>query len=409
MNVPKLRFKEFDGEWEYHKFSDEIKLLGGATPLKSNKAYWNGDIVWLSSQEIKAKYVEEGTYKITQKAIDDNTTKMVKAGTPLIVSRSGILARMFPISMPTVDVAINQDIKALIFDKEQLDTDFLVGQLQAKECFILKSIVKTGTTVQSVNIPDLEKMKLSIPSSFKEQKKIGLFFKMIDEKIQLHQQKIDLLQEQKKGYMQKVFKKELSFSDKSGQRYQTWVKKSLKEVADSITYGMNASAKAYDGENIYLRITDIDEESRSFIEKGKVSPSGELSEKYLLKEDDILFTRTGASTGKSFIFKNDSRKFYFAGFLIRVRIKEIYNSEFIYQQTLTYSYNKWVKIMSMRSGQPGINGEEFGTLEINVPCMEEQKKISNFLALLDKRIKLQKEKVELLKIQKQGFMQQMFI
>ena len=61
--------------WEQRKCSDFIKLVGGATPSKANKDYWNGDIVWLSSQEIKGGFVSKGTYNITQKAVDDNTTK----------------------------------------------------------------------------------------------------------------------------------------------------------------------------------------------------------------------------------------------------------------------------------------------------------------------------------------------
>ena len=114
--IPAIRFNGFTDAWEQRKLEEDISVVGGATPSKSNPEYWNGPIVWLSSQEIKEKYVSKGTYTITKKAVDDNTTKMVKAGTPLIVSRSGILARLFPISIPTTDVAINQDIKALIFD-----------------------------------------------------------------------------------------------------------------------------------------------------------------------------------------------------------------------------------------------------------------------------------------------------
>ncbi|KRN56751.1 restriction endonuclease subunit S [Carnobacterium divergens] len=203
--VPEVRFPGFNDAWEQRKFSDEIKLIGGATPFKGNETYWNGDIIWLSSQEIKAKYVNKGTFKITEKAVSDNTTKMVSAGTPLIVSRSGILAKRFPISIPTVDVAINQDIKALIFDNDKLDTNFLVGEIQSKENFILKSIVKTGTTVQSINIPDLQKMNLSVPKNINEQRKIGDFFKQLDDTIALHQRELEILKNTKKAFLQKMF------------------------------------------------------------------------------------------------------------------------------------------------------------------------------------------------------------
>ena len=113
---PEIRFKGFADAWEQRKCSDFIKLVGGATPSKANKDYWDGDIVWLSSQEIKGGFVSKGTYNITQKAVDDNTTKMIPANTPMFISRSGILANSFPITRALCNVAINQDIKALLFD-----------------------------------------------------------------------------------------------------------------------------------------------------------------------------------------------------------------------------------------------------------------------------------------------------
>ena len=80
-----------------------------------------------------------------------------------------------------------------------------------------------------------------------------------------------------------------------------WDKKKLGEVCENIMYGMNSAAIPFDGENKYLRITDIDEDSREFIPKPLVSPDGEIEEKYKLKYGDIVFTRTGASVGKTYL------------------------------------------------------------------------------------------------------------
>ncbi|PYY29766.1 restriction endonuclease subunit S [Paenibacillus illinoisensis] len=203
-DFPEIRFPGFTDAWEQRELREVIKMVGGATPSKANKTYWGGDIVWLSSQEIKERYVSAGTYTITEKAVRESATKVVPAFTPLIVSRSGILARMFPITLPTVDVAINQDIKALFFDKKILDTDFVVSQLEWKEKMILTSIVKTGTTVQSVNMPDFEKLIISIPS-IQEQQKIGEAFKKLDYLITLHRRELDALKETKKAFLQKMF------------------------------------------------------------------------------------------------------------------------------------------------------------------------------------------------------------
>ncbi|MEK4662323.1 restriction endonuclease subunit S [Priestia sp. FSL H7-0729] len=203
-NSPEIRFPGFTDAWEQRRLGDVVKMIGGATPSKANKAYWDGDIVWLSSQEIKERYVSVGTYTITEKAVRESATKIVRAFTPLIVSRSGILARMFPITLPTVDVAINQDIKALLFDSEILDTDFLVSQLEMNENTILTSIVKTGTTVQSVSMPDFEKLIISIPT-IQEQQKIGDTFKKLGNFITLYKRELDALRETKKAFLQKMF------------------------------------------------------------------------------------------------------------------------------------------------------------------------------------------------------------
>ncbi|MGX9808834.1 restriction endonuclease subunit S (plasmid) [Exiguobacterium acetylicum] len=202
--LPAIRFNSFVETWKQNEFGKVIKLVGGATPLKENKEYWVGDIVWLSSQEIKNKYVSKGTYTISEKAVKDNRTKVVPLGTPLIVTRSGILAKRFPISISSNEVAINQDIKALIFDPTKIDTEFIVAQMKAQESYILNNIVKTGTTVQSVNLPDLNRMILHIPQ-YEEQVKIGEFFRRMDEVIELKEQELEALKQTKQGFLQKMF------------------------------------------------------------------------------------------------------------------------------------------------------------------------------------------------------------
>ena len=152
---------------------------------------------------------------------------------------------------------------------------------------------------------------------------------------------------------------------------------------------MNATAIKYDGKHKYIRITDIDEETSAFIPNPLSSPDGELEEKYLVKENDILFARTGASVGKSYLYNNNDGELYFAGFLIRARIKSEYNGTFIYYQTKSKKYDRWVKLTSMRSGQPGINSQEYSSYPIALTSKDEQDKIADFLQLLDNRISVQ--------------------
>lgn len=189
---------------------------------------------------------------------------------------------------------------------------------------------------------------------------------------------------------------------------EKWSVNTLKEITIGLDYGMNAAAKSFDGENQYIRITDIDDNSRRYIMEKPVSPEGELSDNYLLEEGDILFARTGASTGKSYLYKLTDGKMYFAGFLIRARLNKDVVSKFIYLQTLTKRFNDWVKIMSMRSGQPGINAKEYGEFTIQLASRDEQLKIADFFTLLDQRIEKQREKIELLQSQKKRLMQKIF-
>lgn len=173
--------------------------------------------------------------------------------------------------------------------------------------------------------------------------------------------------------------------------------------------GTPLSDKEFDGENKYIRITDIDESSRRYIEEGKVSPLGKLSEEYRIRQGDILFARTGASTGKSYLYRESDGKIYYAGFLIRLRVKEGVDSRFVYYQTLLKEYDQWVKVMSMRSGQPGINAQEYSSYEFGLPSIDEQIRISDFLDGIENKIEKEREKLMVLEEQKKGFMRRMFV
>ena len=174
-------------------------------------------------------------------------------------------------------------------------------------------------------------------------------------------------------------------------------------------YGVGASAVEFNNKDVYVRITDIEDKSRKLMSRNFTSPSI-VNEKYLLKDKDILFARTGASTGKTYIHENYELKYdyYFAGFLIKFEILKSYYPDFIYQYTLTNSYENWVKVMSVRSGQPGINSEEYSKLKLNIPRYEEQKKIGDFFSKLDRQIELEEQKLAKLEEQKKGYMQQIF-
>ena len=191
-----------------------------------------------------------------------------------------------------------------------------------------------------------------------------------------------------------------------------WEQRRLGEVCSSFDYGMNVAAKEFDGENKYIRITDIDDASREFLLRDISSPDicleREEVSKYLLSNGDIVFARTGASVGKTYIYKKKDGVVYFAGFLIRVKVNKENDADFIFQNTLSVNYNRYITITSQRSGQPGVNAQEYSEYSIFIPLREEQKKIGNYLCNFDHLISLHQRKLEMLKKVKKSMLEKMF-
>ena len=186
-----------------------------------------------------------------------------------------------------------------------------------------------------------------------------------------------------------------------------WEKCKLGNIATGFDYGMNAPAKVFDGVNKYIRITDIDEASSTYNDSDIVSPDGTLTDTYLVNERDILLARTGASTGKSYLYKKTDGKLYFAGFLIRANVPE-HNPYFVFSQLHTHRYWKWVSIMSARSGQPGINSQEYSSFPIYTTSIQEERKISKLLSLLEERIATQSKLIEDLKKLKSAIIEKLY-
>ena len=166
-----------------------------------------------------------------------------------------------------------------------------------------------------------------------------------------------------------------------------WFKDCLSKVSNSIEYGLNASAKDFDGIHKYLRITDIDDSSRLFLTDKLSSPDVNFTEEdyenYKLRINDLLFARTGASVGKTYLYRESDGEVYYAGFLIRARLHDSYDGNFIFQQTLTDKYKQFIEITSQRSGQPGVNGKEYGDWKIGMTSYPEQSAIGSLFRTLD--------------------------
>ena len=173
-------------------------------------------------------------------------------------------------------------------------------------------------------------------------------------------------------------------------------------------YGINAPATDFsDKLPTYLRITDIDDDGK-FIIANKASVNNPNSGSYHLKDGDIVFARTGATVGKTYLYNREDGDLVFAGFLIRFspnaqKIVPYYLKAY----TNTSTYWKWVKITSQRSGQPGINATEYCSLQIPVPPLAEQRKIAEVLGVWDEAIEKQARLIEKLALRKRALMQRL--
>ena len=403
--IPELRFPEFvnEGEWENISIESIGNVVTGGTPSKEESEYWGGDFVWVTAQDFKEKYIYNSVLKLTDKG---------KAKSRVIPENSVLVTCIASIGLNginKVECATNQQINSIICNTSN-HYEFVYYAI-SKNITQLKNLAGQ-TAVPIISKSVFEKFTLQKPKSPKEQQKIASCLSSLDDLIAAHSQKLELLKDHKKGLMQNLFPQEgeklPKYRFKEFENDGEWVEKKLREVANNVMYGMNAAATVFDGKNIYLRITDIDENSRLISSKSLTSPNGILEDKYLLNEGDLVFARTGASVGKSYLHQNNIGKVYFAGFLIRFSIKDNI-PYFIYSQTLTEQYQQWVLKTSMRSGQPGINAEEYKLFTFFIPpTIQEQQKIASCLSSLDALITAQAEKIEQLKWHKKGLMQGLF-
>ena len=271
----------------------------------------------------------------------------------------------------------------------------------------LKRLVSSSVRMDgllNISFEDYMSVTLFVPSS-KEQKHIADFINRLDERIKAQEKLVASLKKYKRGVMSVL----LSSKDNPYYSSETWEEVSLCDVASGFEYGMNAAATIYDGSHKYIRITDIDDSSHLYIQDELVSPEGQVEEKYRVRENDILFARTGASVGKSYCYQQSDGNLYYAGFLIRINVNSGVECGYVFQNTLTEAYKRWVVLESARSGQPGINAEQYKQYRFLLPPIETQKKISLLASNLDDLICKGKILLSQLEQVKTSLLQQLFI
>ena len=403
--VPKRRFKEFTntGTWEQRKLGEHVTIKSGWSPSNFVRTNSEGSELFIKVDDLNYSSREQND---SQMRVYDNPRfqKMKKGST--IFPKRGAAIMTNKVRILSSDAYMDTNMMAL--EPQEIDGDFLYTFIDRTGLY---KIADTSTIPQ-INNKHIEPYIIYCPS-VEEQTKVGSIFKKLDDTIALHQRKLEKSKALKSAYLSEMFPAEGERKPK--RRFagftDDWEQRKLEELAESFNYGLNASAMEFDGENKYIRITDIDEQSHKFIQSGLTSPNIDLlnADDYLLKEGDILFARTGASVGKSYQYEPLDGKVYFAGFLIRARIKPEFDPSFIFQNTLTEKYNNFIKVTSQRSGQPGVNAQEYANFSILIPSRGEQVKLGNFFKQLDDTIALHQHKLEKLQNIKQAYLNELFV
>lgn len=396
MRQLKIRFKKYNDVWENVKLTEKAPIVMGQSPDSKNYTDNPNDYILVQGN------ADMKNGRVVPRVWTTQVTKLAEKG-DLILS---VRAPVGDIGKTDYTVVLGRGVAAI------KGNDFLFYLLSKMKQSNYWAKFSTGSTFESINSGDIRSAEIMIPSQ-EEQSAIGFLFSTLDDLLASYKDNLANYQSLKVTMLSKMFPKtgqtvpEIRLDGFEGE----WEKVKLKDVTESIEYGLNASAKEFDGENKYIRITDIDDVSRKFKEDSITSPDINVSEcdNYLLCEKDILFARTGASVGKTYLYDIKDGKVYFAGFLIRARIKEKFDSKFIFQNTLTDRFTQYVKVTSQRSGQPGVNGKEYGEYELYIPKYEEQQAIGSYFCNLDNLISAHQEKISQLETLKKKLLQDMFI
>ena len=253
-----------------------------------------------------------------------------------------------------------------------------------------------------------------------EQIKIGNFFSKLDRQIELEEEKLELLEQQKRGYMQKIFSQELIFKDENGNSYPKWKSKKIKELFNVIDgdRGKNYPSEKdfYDkGHTLFLDTGNVTKNGflfnrNRFIDKEK----DDMLRKGKLELNDFVITSRGTLGNIGFYGQNIHHKYpnirINSAMLILRPLNNKFNNQYLYFLLKNDAIDTFMKHYRVGSAQPHITKKDFGNMKISVIIdINEQRKIAKVLTIIDKLVINQSTKVELLKQRKQGLLQKMFI
>ena len=399
-NVPKLRFKGFNDEWKKEVISSICKLSSGSTPSKARKEYFNGTHLWVTSGELKNKYIYNTIDKITDKAIKNTNLKEYEIGSFIIAiygleaqgtrGSSAILGRKATISQACMAIEPVKDIYSEFLYYWYAKYGDMIGIRYAQ-----------GTKQQNLSTDLVGNLKIIFPS-LKEQERITNFLTKVDKIIEKQEEKVKNLENYKKGMMQKIFSQEIRFKDENGKEYPEWQEYKLNELCNFFSGGTPLTSKKeyYDGNIPFIRSAEISSENTELT----ISEIGlNNSSAKMIQKGDLLYALYGATSGEVSISKLNGA---INQAILCIRSNRC-NLIFL-EKVLRNSKQNIIKTY-LQGGQGNLSANIIKELQYNFPCLDEQDKIAKFITKIDIILQKEIDKLNELYKWKKGLLQQMFV
>ena len=393
--TPKLRFPEFEGEWEEKRLGEVGEFTGGGTPSKSRQQYWEGNIPWISSSDISEDSIHQFSISrfITKEALEQSATKLVPANSILLVSRVGV----GKLAVSNTEVCTSQDFTSFTPDSDNLI--FMAYLLKYESKTLIK--ICQGMAIKGFTKEDISKLNLFLPSK-PEQQKIAATLTSLDDLIAAQAEKVKALQAHKKGLMQQLFPAEgervprVRFPEFEGK----WELKNGNKVFNQI------SNKDHNSDLPILAITQEHGAIPRDLIDYKVIVTDKSIESYKVVEPgDFIISLRSFQGGIE--YSNYYGICSPAYIILRKKI-DIGDHFFKYYFKTDFFIQDLSKnIEGIRDGKM-VTFKQFSELLLPLPSLPEQQKIAALLSSLDDLITVHNQKLEVLKAHKKGLMQQMF-
>ena len=423
MATPKLRFKEFDGDWSSQTLGNIAKFISGYA-FDSEKFDENGRKLITPRNFTtygRALFTEQNT-KFTIESCDE---KFVCRGNDLLILLTDLTQSCEllgkPILLPHLneEILLNQRILKVEPNQDVIGKVFLLNFFLTENYLKHIKETSTGTTVRHSSHKILSKYEVFYPSKA-EQTKIASFLSAVDEKISRLTQKHQLLNQYKQGMMQKLFSQQIRFKADDGSEFGEWEEKTIQYFLDQnyIFDQMDGnhgelypkSEEFSDSGIPYIGATDFSNGTVNFLSCKKIPLERAIKfKKGIAKNGDVLFAHNATvgpvallMTNLEFVILSTTATYYRCNpkKLINTYLKSVLESDYFKKQ--------YVGIMSQSTrNQVPITTQR--KLNLVVPCLEEQTKIANFLSAIDQKIEVVAEQIEQAKTWKKGLLQQMFV